>query len=847
MSDVEQPGTDQALHYRRKYRGLISLDSKLNQVDSRFLSIVYTPGVAQPCEAIEEDPSRSFTYSGRGNTVAVVSDGSSALGLGDVGPEATLPILESKAVFFKNMAGLGAYPMALDTHSADRIVEVCKRVAPTVAAISLEDIASPTCFEVEARLTEELNIPVLHNDQHGTAISALAILHNVCRLQKERTLKDLSVVVAGAGAAGIATVNLFREAGITDIVLCDEDGVIHEGRREELHPGKRSVLPELKRPESGDTLDDAVRDRDVFVGLAAPGILSADMVRTMETDPVIIAGAAPDPEIDPDEAREAGAFVVCTARFDYPNMVTDTLALPGMFRGIMETNASVFTTGVKLAAARAIAEVVPSEDLRPDFILPDLLDRHVGPAVAEATARTAVEEGIARRHELSPEEIGARTREYIYEADPSEPDETFWEDVDDPVENELGLRYYRKHRGPLILRSKIALKDRNILGLVYVPGLGRVVESIAEDPERGFELACKGNMVAVATNGSAVLGLGDIGAPAARPVMEGISVLFHTFAGVEAFPLCIEDEDDPQKFVDTVKAFEPSLGGVNLEDITSPHCYEIERKLKQEMDIPIFHDDQHGTAVVTLAGLQSALELQDRSLEETRIVINGAGASGLATARFIQEAGAGEIVICDSSGPLYPGREASMNPEKRRAAEWSNPRGVRGDLRDALEDSHVFIGLSVGGILDADDIALMAEDPIVFAMANPEPEIFPEEARRGGAEVVATGRSDYPNQVNNALAFPGIFRGALDVRARGITENMKLAAASALTEMVKDEGLREHYILPRAMDFRTAPRVAEAVAMAAVEEGVARRELEPGTVLENTKDYLYEGRLFYLS
>ncbi len=808
------------------------------------MSIVYTPGVAQPCEVISEEPGKSFNYSGRGNTVGIVSDGSSALGLGNVGPEATLPVLESKAVFFKNMAGLGSYPLALKASTVDEIVKTCRRIAPTVAAISLEDIGSPVCFKVEERLRDELSIPVLHNDQHGTAVTALAILHNVCRLQTHRSLEELSVVVAGAGAAGIATCKLFSDAGIDDIILCDQEGTLHEGRRNELHPGKESVLPYVNSAVGTD-LEGALEGRDVFVGLSAPNILSGEMVRKMKSDPVIIAGAAPDPEIDPDEAKDAGASVVCTARFDYPNMVTDTLALPGMFRGVIETNASSFTVNMKLAAARAIAETVSDEDLRPDFILPNLLDLHVGPEVAKATAETALEEDVAGETEITPEQVASQTRRYVYEGEPVAPDETFWEGINDPVEHDLGLRYYKKHRGPLKLRSKIALKDRNILGMVYIPGLGRVVESISESPERVFDLSCKGNMVAVATNGSAVLGLGDIGSAAARPVMEGKSVLFHTFAGVEAFPLCVEDEENPEKFIETVQRLEPSLGGVNLEDIQSPECYRIERELKEKTDIPIFHDDQHGTAVVTFAGLRNALEIRGGALEDSRIVVNGAGASGLATSRFLKEAGAKEIIICDSSGALHPKRN-DMNPEKTRAVEWCNPKREQGSLKEILEGADVFIGLSVGGIMDASHIEAMAEDPIVFAMANPTPEIFPEEARRGGASVVATGRSDYPNQVNNALAFPGIFRGALDVRSTAITEKMKIAASEALADLVQVRGLREYYILPKAMDFRTAPKVAEYVARAAIEEGVARKETDPETVRENTKDYIYEGRLYYL-
>ncbi|MFB6356759.1 MAG: malic enzyme-like NAD(P)-binding protein, partial [bacterium] len=525
--------------------------------------------------------------------------------------------------------------------------------------------------------------------------------------------------------------------------------------------------------------------------------------------------------------------------------VTDALALPGLFRGVIETGASRFTTSMMLEAARAIAEVVPDEDLRPRFILPDLLDLNVGPNVARAASRCAIEENLSRGISVTPEEVAARTRQYIYEGDPIDDDPDFWEKIDEPVENDLGLRYYRNHRGPLTLRSKIALKDREILGLLYIPGLGEVVKTIREQPERSYELSCRGNLVAVATNGSAVLGLGDIGVPAAGPVMEGKSVIFKTFAGVEAFPLCLEDDGDPEQFIESIKRLEPSLGGVNLEDITAPDCFEIERRLKDEMDIPIFHDDQHGTAVVILAGLKNALQYCGRSLEDVQIVINGAGASALATARILKQAGASRITICDSKGPIYSGR-GNLNPEKRRVAEWTNPDGIQGELSDALPGADVFIGLSVAEVLSKKDVQTMADDPIIFALANPVPEILPPEAREGGASIVATGRSDYSNQVNNAIAFPGIFRGALDVRATEITEGMKIAASEALAGLVRAHGIREHYILPRAMDFRTAPKVAEAVAQTAIDEGVARRDVDPSTILEHTKDYIYEGRLYYL-
>jgi len=837
------PDRSQALHYRRKYRGLISLDSKLHEVDSHLLSVIYTPGVAQPCRAIAECPEKSFTHSGRGNTVAIVSDGSSALGLGNVGPEATMPILESKAVFFKKMAGLNAQPLCLDTEGVDDFVKTVERLSSGFGAISIEDVASPRCFEIEERLKSSLDVPVMHNDQHGTAITALSILHNVCRLQPDRRLENLKIAMTGAGAAGVATVRLLSRAGVRRITLCDENGVIHENR-DDLNPAKSAILPYLHNPVDGPELKDAVRGSDVFIGLSVPDILSGEMVQTMAKDPVIIAGAAPNPEISPEEAHEAGASIVCTARFDYPNMVTDALALPGMFRGVIETGSSRFTDSMKLEAARVIAECVSSEDLRPRAILPDLLDLNVGPSVARSSARRAVEDGVARR-DIDPDAVESRTRHYIYEGDPVEFSESFWSGIDNPVENNLGLEYYRSHRGPLTTRSKIALKDREIFGLLYIPGLGEVVKEIRDDRERVFRYSARGNMVAVATNGSAVLGLGDIGVPAALPVMEGKSVIFKTFAGLDAFPICIDDDGDSDQFVRAMKRLEPTLGGVNLEDISAPNCFEIERRLKKELDVPVFHDDQHGTAVVILSGLKNALEIRNKPLSESQIVINGAGASAIATARILKEAGVREITMCDSKGIIYSGR-GSLNEEKRKIAEWTNPRDLKGELSEALSGADVFIGLSVADILTAEGVRTMASEPIVFALANPDPEILPDQAYEGGACVVATGRSDFPNQVNNAIAFPGIFRGAMDVQATQITEGMKLAASDALSDLVREHGVRRHYILPKAMDFRTAPEVARAVAEQAIREGVAKREVDPETIKQNTRDYIYEGRLFYI-
>ncbi|MCL6518013.1 malic enzyme-like NAD(P)-binding protein, partial [Alicyclobacillus sp.] len=336
------------------------------------------------------------------------------------------------------------------------------------------------------------------------------------------------------------------------------------------------------------------------------------------------------------------------------------------------------------------------------------------------------------------------------------------------------------------------------------------------------------------TNGTAVLGLGNIGAAAALPVMEGKAVLFKAFAGVDAFPICL-DTEDIDELVRAVKMLEPQFGGVNLEDIAAPACFEIEERLKRETDIPIFHDDQHGTAIVTLAGLINALKVVGKRLQDIRVVINGAGAAGIATVKLLLSAGVRHIILCDTKGAIYRGRTVGMNEVKRLVAENTNPEGKRGSLADVIQGADVFIGVSVAGALTGEMVRTMNQDPVIFAMANPVPEIHPEEALALGARVVGTGRSDYPNQINNVLAFPGLFRGALDTRAKHITEEMKMAAAHAIADLVSDGELRPDYVIPKAFDPRVAPAVAAAVARAALEGGVARVQVDPAEVAERTR------------
>jgi len=374
--------------------------------------------------------------------------------------------------------------------------------------------------------------------------------------------------------------------------------------------------------------------------------------------------------------------------------------------------------------------------------------------------------------------------------------------------------------GKIEVRSKLKIRTRDDLSMVYTPGVARVCRAIHEDPERAFNLTIKRNTVAVVSDGTAVLGLGDIGPRAAMPVMEGKAALFKQFANVDAFPICL-DTKDTEEIIQAVKNLAPGFGGINLEDISAPRCFEIEERLKKELDIPVFHDDQHGTAVVVLAALINSLKITGKTFEELRVVVNGVGASGVACAKIIMAAGATNVVGCDSKGIVHEGRE-DLNPAKRWFAEHTNPEGRTGDLSEAVRGADLFLGLSAPDVLTVDDLKTMNEDPIVFAMANPDPEIRPEVAM-GHARIIATGRSDYPNQINNVLCFPGIFRGALDVRAHEIDEGMKLAAANAMADVIPEEDLSEDYIIPSVFDERVAPAVAEAVAEKAKETGMARR------------------------
>ena len=385
--------------------------------------------------------------------------------------------------------------------------------------------------------------------------------------------------------------------------------------------------------------------------------------------------------------------------------------------------------------------------------------------------------------------------------------------------------------GKIRMHSKFPVSTRNILSMVYTPGVGRVSQAIAQDKSKVHVFTSKGNSVAVVTDGSAVLGLGNLGPEAALPVMEGKAMLFKEFAGIDAWPICLNTQD-PDEIIRTVQAIAPGFGAINLEDISSPRCFEIERRLKSSLDIPVMHDDQHGTAVVILAALTNALKVVRKRMEDIRVVVNGLGAAGTACCRMLLAAGLSHLVGCEPNGIVLRGDGEQLRSCRTDLASCMTKDRPQGTLRDALKGADVFIGLSVGHILTAEDLDLMAANRIVFAMANPDPEVAPELAA-SHCRIFATGRSDYPNQINNALAFPGIFRGALDVQARDINEGMKLAAAKALAETIPSAALSEDYIIPSVFDKTVVPRVAKAVAAAARETGVARRRSRPGDDIQS--------------
>ena len=837
---VDGAALDEGLDYRRRYRGLIGVHSKVPIRDRAILSLIYTPGVAEACLAIAADPLSSFDLTCRGNTVAFLTDGSDIFGREPAATaEAALPIAEGKSVIFKTFAGIDAFPICVESRTHYGVVDAGIAISPTFGAICIDDIAAPRAFTIADHLEKAVDIPVFSNQHHGTAILVLGGLINALKVAGKR-MDEVSIVVSGAGVAGIGVARLLTRAGAKQIVVCDRAGAIHRYRGDRMNWAKAYVAKETNADLRTGSLAEMLKGADVLVGLSTGGIVTEEMVRSMAPDPIVFALAVPEPEISPVLAKEAGAKVVATGRSDYQNTMDVSLVFPGVFRGLLDCRARNIRLRTLLYAAEALAGMVHPSELHADRVVPDIFDFQVAPAIAASVVRAAVEAGEAARP-IAPEVVAAKTRRWVYEGRLNPVETTRVRDRAQKTFREEAIELRKRHGGVLEIHSKIPIRDQHILNLLYVPPAALVPSHvIRDDPSQVNELTSKANLVAIVTDGSAVLGLGDIGPQAALPVMEGKAVLFRSMAGVEAFPICLAARET-DAIVDIVAAISPSFGGINLEDISAPRCFEIERKLRDRLDMPVFHDDQHGTAIIVSAALLNACKLRGTDLSSVRITINGGGAAGIAVTKLLVALGAGDIVICDRAGAIYDGRSDHMDFSKLEIATLTNRERRTGSLADVIAGSDVVIGLSVGGALTPEMIRSMAPNPIVFALANPVPEIAPDLAREAGALAVATGRSDYPNQVNNSLAFPGVFRGALDVRASTVNDEMKIAAAYAIANLVTDAELSADYLIPDSLDLQVPPKVAAAVAEAAIATGVARSPRDAREVEARCRDLVYEG------
>jgi malate dehydrogenase (oxaloacetate-decarboxylating) len=827
-------GPREALEYRKKLRGMIGVASKVPLKDRSVLSLVYTPGVAEPCREIAKNPLSAFDYTIRGNTIALVSDGSSAFGFGNIGPLAALPMLEDACILFKTFGGLDAFPVCLDTQDIEEFIATGMALRPTFGGICLTGIAPPRCFTVADHLKRGLNFPVVHAEQDATAVAVLGALLNALKLV-DKAKETVRVVINGAGPSGIGIARLLQGAGFQHILICDRMGILDRFRLENMHWAKVDIARRTNPTNITGTLSDAMRDADVVIGLSARNPITSEMVATMAANSIVFVLDVADPEIKPEAAKAAGAAVVATGRPEYPNLITDALVLPGIFRGAMDVRATYVDQRMLIAAAHALADLVPPERLAQREIVPSVMDFNVPPRIARAVAEAAIQSGLARAI-IDPAEVEAQTRATIYEGHrPVPPPSHHYTTI-----QEQALELHRRYQGLLEIRPKVPIRDQSILNSFYLSGgLSEAARRIIEHPDEVYDYTGKSNRVAVLSDGSAVLGLGNIGPRAALPVMEGKAILFQNFAGIEAFPICLATQS-VDEIVAAVEHIAPAFGGVNLEDISAPRCFEVEERLQKSLSIPVVHDDQHGTAIVVLAGIINALRVVNKQKQDVKVVLMGAGAAGLASAKLMMAWGVEHILLVNRGGIVHPGR-ANLTPHLAEMATRTNPEGKSGSLSDALVGADIFIGVSGPGTVTQEMIRSMAEQPIVFALANPTPEIMPEEAIAAGARIVATGRSDYPNQVNNSLVFPGLFRGALDVRARIVNDEMKLAAATRLASLVTERELQEGQIIPLAMDYDVAPAIASTVARAAMESGVARIRVDPQIVAQRCHDFIYEG------
>jgi malate dehydrogenase (oxaloacetate-decarboxylating) len=827
------------IEFRKQHQGLFNIQVKTPVKDKEMLAVVYTPGVAKPCLEIEKNPLVSFDYTMRGNTIAVVSDGSSVYGLGNAGAAASIPMLESKSILHKKLAGIDAVPIAIDAENVEHFVEVVRQLSPTFGGFHLDGIMAPQCYEVEEKLKRALRLPVMHGE-HSTAVVVVAALLNALKVVGKR-LQDTTIVLHGAGTSGIGTARLLLTMGVKELRICDQTGRIAEDRLQNMNWLKSELARKTNPTNIKATLVESLKEADVYIGYQDCSSLASDALAEMAINPIVFAFSLPQAEISFQAAQAAGVAVYASQQAETPNHLNVAMAYPGIFRGALDVKATSINSNMLVAATLALAGMVEDADLSATRIAPAMLDEPVAATVARAVAMAAMETGVAQTL-ISPQSVEKNVIAFLAEGSAA------WVKPENPnipyasmTTDEKAMELRRRYQGVIETDTPVPMSNKAVFTQLHsLPNAVKACKAIQQDISQLYSLTCKKNLVAVITDGSAVLGLGNIGPTAGLPVMEGKSVLFKAFGGVEAFPICVQSQNT-EELLSTIKALTPIFGGINLEDITAPRCFELEERLIAETDIPIFHDDQHGTAVVVVAAILNAVKAVNKPLDTVRIAVNGAGASALSVSRLLLKAGVKDIVICDTKGVIYKGRTVGMNLFKEKIADLTNLSGLQGTLHDAVRGADIFIGLSVPGALTPEMIATMAPDPIVLAMANPTPEIMPDVALKAGVKIMATGRSDFPNQVNNCLAFPGIFRGALDVQATVINDEMKLAAARAIAAVVTPEDITNGVIIPSIFDYSVPPLVAYAVAQSALETGVARiTDISPEAIAQKLALFLKE-------
>ncbi len=690
------------IDYRKKYQGFFEIATKIPIKDSYSLSLAYTPGVGRSCMEIKNNVDKSFELTNRANSIAVITDCSNFIDFENINPLCAIPVVETKAIFYKEFANIDAYPIVVNTHNIEEIAQIISNLTPTFAGFDLDDFLPERTAILENWFNDDLKMPILYS---------------------------------------------YRKP---NIFLAEE-------------------WANLK-------------------GKINPNII-----------------------------------------------------LPAIFRGALDVKAYMISDEMYGILGKALEDIADSK-----LVLEcstDELNLRAAARIAYHVAKVAVDTGAAQLF-IAPESVEEKYLDFLYEGKNSwfeKPLPDYKSSEHTLEENSLEL--HRRTHGVIETNSKIKITAKNDIEMFYSPEkVDQITKEIELDYLKAYELTPKGNLVAIISDGSAVLGFGNIGAEAGLPVMEGKAALFKSLAGVDAVPICLRTQN-PDELIEIISRITPIFGGINLEDISSPRCFEIEKKLIETLNIPVFHDDQHGTAVVVLAGFINALKLTNKKLEDLKVVVNGAGAGAIAVSELLLQNGVKNLILCDTTGAIYEGRQDGMNKYKELIAQKTNPNKEKGELATVIRGADFFIGLSAGNIVTSEMVKSMASKPVVFALANPIPEIMPDIAKDAGAFIVATGRSDLKNQINNSLAFPGIFRGTLDVRARKIDNAMKTSAAFAIANLITENELNPDYIIPHALDLRVPPSVAKAVAKSAIKSGFAQIEADPDMIFERTKNYLYEGFL----